>query len=970
MNEQDVGAPLARLCARGAARVRMPLGARWSLNRGSLHGGPLRLALGGTVDVFARHLSNDQGPGALLHLGRFEAGAAIFPVSAAGSGVEFVAVVTADADLVEIDLNRLATGATVTDLSLLAGMLDHWITVLGRELALRDRPAGQRVLEVGPEQEVKVGQIVSARGVCWLEGDGASLSSLRDPYAHAPTADQPLVLAPGLWATVTGPGYVRCRPTEDVLASLGMVAVERWSALLLALVADRLAARDAGAARRRVDRSRQNQLAIDSSVATIAAVGRPAAHAADLAAPGLDPLVAALHRIGRHLGFAIASLPPEREGMALDEKLRWLIRESHLRVREVSLRAGAWQRDGMPLLVFTQQDARPCVALPDAGGRWQLIDPVTAERGRLTAKSAAELQPRGFMIYRSLPKTLTPWQVVRFTFTGSRRDIRRIVALSAMIAALGLVTPISTKVLVDEIIPYAARDYLGQIIVVLAALALGAALFALARAVALVRIEGRATVQLQAAVWDRIMRLPSAFFRSYSVGDLALRIFGVALISDLASGVAIGALLGGVFAAVNLVLMLYFDWRLGLAAGGLATVVLGSIYLTTRLQLDQLRRVMTQAGRVTGIVVQLLGGIAKLRVAAAETRAFSYWAEAFAQQRRYQYQADTLSDRIGIFAGLQPLLFAIVVFAVIGTQDQTIGTGSFIAFNAALGQFVLGIIAITGALSQALLAVPLYERLGPILEAAPEPSQMTGTVEPLAGAIEVNAISFRYAPTGPLVLNDISFQVQPGEFVAFVGPSGSGKSTILRILLGFEMPTTGTVYYDGRDLRRLDVRAVRQQFGVVLQEAKLSPGSILENIVGASRLTVNDAMEAVRMAGMEADLEAMPMGLQTFVAEGAGTLSGGQRQRLMIARALVRRPTILLFDEATSALDNETQAVVARSLERLNVTRIAIAHRLSTIQNADRIYVVKAGRIVQQGSFAELLAEPGTFRELAERQIA
>ena len=218
-------------------------------------------------------------------------------------------------------------------------------------------------------------------------------------------------------------------------------------------------------------------------------------------------------------------------------------------------------------------------------------------------------------------------------------------------------------------------------------------------------------------------------------------------------------------------------------------------------------------------------------------------------------------------------------------RTQTIDTGSFIAFNAALGQFVLGMVAVAGALSQALLAVPLYERLGPILEAAPEPSQTTGTVEPLAGAIEVNAISFRYAPTGPLVLNDVSFQVQPGEFVAFVGPSGSGKSTIFRILLGFETPTMGAVYYDGRDLRRLDVRAVRQQLGVVLQDAKLSPGSILENIVGASRLTVNDAMEAVRMAGMEADLEAMPMGLQTFVAEGAGTLSGGQRQRLMIARA-------------------------------------------------------------------------------------
>jgi NHLM bacteriocin system ABC transporter ATP-binding protein len=964
MSKPDIVSLEGLLCARGAARVRMPLGARWSLR-----GTPLRLALGGTVDVFARYLSNDQGPGALLHVGRFHAGAAIFPISAQRSGVELIAVVSADTDFVEIDLKRLAIGASVPDLPPIAGMLEHWIAVIGRELALRDQPAGQHVLEVGSEHDLKAGQIVSARDVCWLQGDGASLSCLRDSRGYAPSADQPFVLAPGLWATVIGPGHVRCRPTEDVLASLGTKAVECWSALLLALVADRLAARDAGAARRRIDRSRQDQVAIDASVAAIAAVARPAADAAGLAAPRLDPLAAALHRIGRHMGFAVASLPAEREDMALDEKLWWLIRESHLRVREVSLRAAAWRRDGMPLLVFTQEDERPCVALPDAGGRWQLVDPVTAERCPLTEESAPDLQPRGFMIYRSLPEALTPWQVVRFTFTGSRRDIGRVVALSALVAALGLVTPIATKVIVDEIIPQAERQYLGQIILVLAAVALGTALFELARAIALVRVEGRGSAQLQAGIWDRILRLPSAFFRGYSVGDLAMRVFGVELIRHLVSGVAIGALLGGVFSAVNLVLMLYFDWRLGLLAGGLATVVLGSIYLATRLQLDHLRRVMMQAGRVTGIVVQLLSGIAKLRVAAAETRAFRYWAEAFAEQRRYKYQADTLRNRVTIIAGLLPLLFAIVVFAGIGMRNETIDTGTFVAFNAALGQFVLGMVAVAGALSQALQAVPLYERLGPILEAAPEPSQATGMVEPLAGAIEVNAVSFRYAPTGPLVLNDVSFQVQPGEFVAFVGPSGSGKSTLFRILLGFETPTTGTVYYDGRDLRRLDVRAVRQQLGVVLQDAKLSPGTILENIVGASRLTANDAMEAVRMAGMEADLEAMPMGLQTFVAEGAGTLSGGQRQRLMIARALVRRPTILLFDEATSALDNETQAIVSRSLERLNVTRIAIAHRLSTIQNADRIYVIQAGQIVQQGSFAELMAEPGVFRELAERQI-
>jgi NHLM bacteriocin system ABC transporter ATP-binding protein len=955
----------ALLSTKGAARVGIPLGTRWSLNRA-----PLRLLLGGMVDVFARHLSNDQGPRALLHVGRFNPGAVLFPVSGEGSGIELIAVVTADTDLLEIDLKGLAACLTADDLPLVAGMLDDWITVIARELALRDQPAGQRVLEVGPEHTLKAGQIVSAKRVSWLQGDGASLSCLRDSWAHTPTADQPLVLAGGLWATVTEAGHVRCCPTEDVLAELGTRAVECWSTLLLALMADRLAARDAGAARRRADRSRQDQLAIETSVAAIAAVATPVARATDLTVPGLDPLAAALHRIGRHVGFAVASLPPEREGMALEEKFWWLIRESHLRVREVTLRSDTWQRDGVPLLVFTQEGDRPCVALPDAGRRWQLVDPVTAERRSLTGESAANLRPRGFMIYRALPEALTPWRIARFTFTGSRRDIRRVVGLSASVAVLGLITPIATKVVVDEIIPHAELQYLAQMIIVLVAVALGTALFELARSIALVRVEGRGSIQLQAGIWDRIMRLPSAFFRRYSVGDLAMRIFGVELIRHLVSGVAIGALLGGVFSAVNLVLMFYFEWRLALLASTIAAVVVGSIYLGTRAQLDRLRSVMIQQGRVTGIVVQLLSGIAKLRVAAAETRAFRYWAEAFAEQRRSKYQADALRNRVTVIAGLLPLLFAIAVFAAIGMQGGTIDPGSFVAFNAALGQFVLGMVAVTGALSQALSAVPLYERLTPILEAAPETSQVTGTAEPLAGAIEVNALSFRYAPTGPLVLDDVSFQVQPGEFVAFVGPSGSGKSTLFRILLGFETPTTGTVYYDGRDLRRLDVRSVRQQLGVVLQDAKLSPGTILENIVGSARLSVDDAMEAVRMAGMEADLEAMPMGLQTFVAEGAGTLSGGQRQRLMIARALVRRPTILLFDEATSALDNETQAVVSRSLERLNVTRIVIAHRLSTIQNADRIYVIEAGQIVQQGRFDELMAEAGMFRELAERQIA
>jgi ATP-binding cassette subfamily C protein len=219
-------------------------------------------------------------------------------------------------------------------------------------------------------------------------------------------------------------------------------------------------------------------------------------------------------------------------------------------------------------------------------------------------------------------------------------------------------------------------------------------------------------------------------------------------------------------------------------------------------------------------------------------------------------------------------------------------------------------------------------------------------------------------------LKDLSLRIRPGEYVALVGGSGSGKSTLLRLLLGFEKPESGSVFYDGHDLTSLDIREVRQQLGVVLQSSKLMPTDIYRNIIGSRNLTVNDAWEAARMAGLDRDIKNMPMGMHTVVSEGGGTFSGGQRQRLMIARALVNKPRIIFFDEATSALDNETQRVVTQSMDSMQATRIVIAHRLSTIINADRIFVLHLGELVQSGSYAELMSEGGLFAELAKRQLA
>ncbi|HAS81647.1 MAG TPA: hypothetical protein DCS43_02945 [Verrucomicrobia bacterium] len=288
----------------------------------------------------------------------------------------------------------------------------------------------------------------------------------------------------------------------------------------------------------------------------------------------------------------------------------------------------------------------------------------------------------------------------------------------------------------------------------------------------------------------------------------------------------------------------------------------------------------------------------------------------------------------------------------------------------AIGAFAASLTQMLQVATELIALQPLVERARPLLEAAPEIGE--DKVDPglLSGAIEVSHLRFRYAPEGSLILDDVSLEVAPGEFIALVGPSGSGKSTLLRLLLGFEQPEAGGILFDGQDLASIDTTAVRRQMGVVMQNAQIMPQSLYNNIVGTTGGTLDDAWEAATQVGLAADIRQMPMGMQTVILEGGGALSGGQMQRLMIARAIVSRPKILLLDEATSALDNRTQAVVTDSLDRLRVTRVVVAHRLSTVVNADHIYVMEAGRIIETGHYAQLMQANGPFARLAERQMA
>ena len=233
----------------------------------------------------------------------------------------------------------------------------------------------------------------------------------------------------------------------------------------------------------------------------------------------------------------------------------------------------------------------------------------------------------------------------------------------------------------------------------------------------------------------------------------------------------------------------------------------------------------------------------------------------------------------------------------------------------------------------------------------------------------MNNVTFRYVKDGPKIIDNMSMKIRAGEYVAIVGPSGCGKSTLMRLLLGFEKPEQGGIFYDGRNLKKINLQSLRRRIGTVMQQGGLFNDSIYANIaISAPSLTMKEAWEAAEIACIADDIREMPMGMHTMISEGQGGISGGQKQRLMIARAIAPKPSILIFDEATSALDNIAQKKVTEALDRLNCTRIVIAHRLSTIRSCGRILYLGDGKVLEEGTYEELMEKKGLFAEMVERQ--
>jgi ATP-binding cassette subfamily C protein len=727
-------------------------------------------------------------------------------------------------------------------------------------------------------------------------------------------------------------------------------------------------AREESEERERFGRSRRSSAdVVVGSVRDLAGILFPAA--SDL--PDGTPLFVAASAVARARGIEVRRPAPTADDD--DASVEAIARASGFRVREVLLHDRWWREDAGPLLGFRREDRAPLALLPVGRGRYEALDPTTRRREPIDAAAASAIDPGAFTFYRPFPdRAGERSELLRFALHGRGRDLGYVLAMAVLATLAGMVAPVATAVLIDHAIPDADLGTLGHLALALAAAAFGLTMFRWAQGIALVRFETAADADTQSAVWDRLLRLQLSFFRDYSSGDLESRVTAVSRIRSYLGGGALRTLFGGVALLLNFFLLLYWSAALTTVAVAVAVLSAAVTIASGVAILSYTRRILARQGNLSGLMVQLIQGAAKLRVAAAEERAFAAWARSYGALVDLELRRNRLVDAVAVANGLLSTLSTVALFAIASATFRDPATapsvGVFLAFFAAYGAFLAAVTSVSETITDVLAIEILRERVQPILAARPEVDRRKASPGVLAGRVEMDRIAFRYGPDTPLVLDDVSLRCGAGEFVALVGPSGSGKSTILRLLLGFESPASGSIFFDGQELSGLDVHAVRRQMGVVLQTGRISAGSIYENVIGGARASLDDAWEAARAVGFAEEIEAMPMGMHTVVSEAGGNLSGGQRQRLLLARALVHRPRILLLDEATSALDNRTQAVVSGSLERLSITRIVIAHRLSTVRQADRIYVIEAGRVVESGTFDELAAAGGTFSRLMRRQ--
>ncbi len=679
----------------------------------------------------------------------------------------------------------------------------------------------------------------------------------------------------------------------------------------------------------------------------------------------------ALEHILRWYQLTPKKNPPEKME-AFQDQMEYMMRPFGIMYRKVDLTDNWWKDAIGPMIGFVEFEDKPIpvALLPTQSIGYSFIDPRNGKKTYLNHVSAKSLSREGYCFYKPFPlRALDVKDVILYALsTQSLLDRLKIVAVTAFGVLLGFWSTRASFLLMGKVMKSGSVSALIGIAAFITGLTICNLTNGILSSMINEMINTRMSIQVRAASMMRILSLSPSFFRKYSSGDLSYRL---QYINQLCSTVMTMIFSVGLNSTFSLAYIgQIMKYAPSLVAPSILIMIISISFnlLITFMQLKVSKERMEISSKENGMSYAMISGIQKIRLSGSERRVFARWGKLYAKELEYVYNPPFLL-KIST-----TITMAISLVGTFLTYRAAINGGisyeQYYAFTSAYGMVYGAFSAITGIVSQIAGIKPIIDMIDPILKETPEVSEGKEILSQISGGIEISNVSFRYSSSMPYVLNDLSLKIQPGQYIAIVGKSGCGKSTLIRILLGFEKPEKGSVYFDGKDLNTLDMNSLRQKIGTVTQNGKLFSGSIYENIViSAPWLSMNDAWEAAETAGLADDIRAMPMGMHTMIAEGSGGFSGGQKQRMMIARAIAPKPKILIFDEATSALDNLTQKKVSESLDNLKCTRIVIAHRLSTIQNCDRILVLDGGSIIEDGTYRELMNKNGFFRDLVQRQV-
>ena len=651
-----------------------------------------------------------------------------------------------------------------------------------------------------------------------------------------------------------------------------------------------------------------------------------------------------------------------------EEQLEYALRPYGLMYRVVELKEN-WFKDGFgPVIAFREEDGVPVALFPKELVGYYFRDS-NGKKITVNKKNMKEFVREAICFYRPLPLRSIgiPDLLLFLKNCVNIGDLIIVFGFNLLSTLVGLLMPGITKIMAGFVLESGKPSLLWGTAVFMLCVAVSTRLIEIVDTMAGTRLEIKTSIPVDSAMMMRIMSLPASFFKKYSAGELSSRSQAVNQLCSLMMGTALSTGLTAFTSLLYVTKIFQYTPALTVPAVVVVAATVVMMILTSLVQIKRSRDMMECNVKESGLTYALISGVQKIKLAGAEKRAFAKWADTYSKGAALTYNPPMF---IKINSTIQTAITLAGTIVIYYTAVMSrVSPAEYLAFNAAYGMLMGAFTSMAGTVLQVAQIKPVLEMAEPFLKAEPEISDGREILTRLSGAIELNNVYFRYNEDMPYVVDGLSLKIRQGEYVAIVGKTGCGKSTLVRLLLGFEKPEKGAIYYDGKDINKVDLRSLRRRIGTVTQDGGLFQGDIYSNIViSAPHLTLDDAWKAAEMAGIADDIRAMPMGMQTLISEGQGGISGGQKQRIMIARAIAPNPKILIFDEATSALDNKTQRQVAEALDSLKCTRIVIAHRLSTIKNCDRILVLNEGKILEEGTYEQLIDKNGYFAQLVERQ--